>query len=147
MTVQNKVLVQGLSKLLADSYTVFLQTQNYHWNVTGPMFFGLHSMFEEQYTELFEAIDEIAERIRSLGAVAPGSMAEFSSLTSIQVGQATQAKDMIASLLASQEALIETSKEVMFLAEEVEDEVSVDLAIGRMTVHEKTAWMLRSLAA
>lgn len=147
MTVQNKALVQGLNKLLADSYTVFLQTQNYHWNVTGPMFFGLHSMFEEQYTELFEAIDEIAERIRSLGAVAPGSMAEFSSLTSVQVGQATQAQDMITSLLASQEALVETSKEVMSLAEEAGDEVSVDLAIGRMTVHEKTAWMLRSLAA
>lgn len=147
MSVQNKALAQSLSKLLADSYVVFLQTQNYHWNVTGPMFFGLHSMFEEQYTELFEAIDEVAERIRALGEVAPGSMAEFASLTCIKDNKATTAQEMIASLLASQEALVETAKAVMPLAEEAGDEVSLDLAIGRVAVHEKNAWMLRSLTA
>ena len=143
---QRKEIAKGLSKLLADSYTLYLITHNYHWNVTGSMFQTLHTMFETQYTELATAVDAIAERIRALGEFAPGSYAEFSALSSIkeETGH-PNARDMIANLVRAQEAVVKTARELIPLASEAKDEASVSLATDRIQLHEKTAWMLRSL--
>lgn len=144
---QRKEIATGLSKLLADTYTVYLMTHNFHWNVTGPMFQTLHLMFETQYNELALAVDLVAERIRSLGVFAPGTYKAFSKLTSIQEpdDQHLPAKDMIARLIEGQEAVIKTARAVFPLAEKAGDQASMDLLTQRMQLHEKTAWMLRSL--
>ncbi|AHF01804.1 MULTISPECIES: Dps family protein [Thiomicrospira] len=143
-----KDIAAGLSRLLADSYVLFLKTHNYHWNVTGPMFNSLHMMFEQQYTELFTAVDEIAERIRSLGEFAPGSFQRFNQLSQIQEEQDTPDADtMIRNLIAGQEAVVKTAREVVKIADAANDEPTLDLLTQRMQVHEKTAWMLRSLIA
>jgi len=139
-------IAQGLSKLLADSYTLYLKTHNFHWNVTGPMFNTLHLMFETQYTELALAVDLIAERIRALGYPAPGSYAEFVKLSSIKDAQGVpKAEDMIRELVAGQEAVVRTARAVFPAVESASDEPSADLLTQRMQVHEKNAWMLRSL--
>jgi starvation-inducible DNA-binding protein len=143
---KRKSIADGLSRLLADSYTLYLKTHNYHWNVTGPMFQTLHLMFETQYTELAIAVDDIAERIRSLGEKAPGSYIEFSKLSSIKeaVGD-VDAKTMIADLVKAQESVIKTARSIFAVAESANDEATADLLTQRITLHEKTAWMLRSL--
>ncbi|MDH3841376.1 MAG: DNA starvation/stationary phase protection protein [Chromatiales bacterium] len=139
-------IASGLSRLLADSYTLYLKTHNFHWNVTGPMFMTLHQMFEEQYSELALAVDEIAERIRALGHPAPGSYGEFQALTSIQDDAGTlDAQAMIAALVTAQETVARTAREVFPVVEAAADEPSADLLTQRMQVHEKNAWMLRSL--
>jgi starvation-inducible DNA-binding protein len=139
-------IAEGLSRLLADTYTLYLKTHNFHWNVTGPMFNSLHLMFETQYTELAVAVDEIAERIRALGVAAPGSYAKFSELTVLEEETGTpSAEDMIQQLVKDQEAVVRTARSVIPLAEKANDEPSADLLTQRMQVHEKTAWMLRSL--
>jgi starvation-inducible DNA-binding protein len=139
-------IAQGLSRLLADTYTLYLKTHNFHWNVTGPMFQTLHLMFEQQYNELALAVDLIAERIRALGFPAPGTYAEFSKLSSIKERSGVpKAEDMIRDLVAGQEAVVKTARSVFPLVEKVNDEPSADLLTQRMQVHEKTAWMLRSL--
>ena len=141
-----KEIVEGLSRLLADSYTLYLKTHNYHWNVKGPMFQTLHTMFETQYTELAIAVDDVAERIRSLGERAPGSYIVFSTLTSIQEDtDPPSAKQMIANLVTSHETLIRTARGVFPAADEAHDEATADLLTQRIQLHEKTAWMLRSL--
>ncbi len=141
-----KNIVSGLSKLLADTYTLYLQTHNFHWNVKGPMFQTLHLMFEQQYMELALAVDLIAERIRALGFPAPGTYAEFSELSSIkEIRGVPNAESMIATLIDGQEAVVRTAREVFPLVDEVHDEPTADLLTQRMQVHEKTAWMLRSL--
>ena len=141
-----EAIAVGLSHLLADSYTLYLKTHNYHWNVTGPMFRTLHLMFEEQYNELFTAVDEIAERIRSLGSQAPGSFAEFSQLSKVKDNEAVKdANDMVRSLIDAHETVIRTARELFPKAEEANDQVSLDILTQRLDVHEKTAWMLRSL--
>jgi starvation-inducible DNA-binding protein len=139
-------IAEGLSRLLADSYTLYLKTHNFHWNVTGPMFNTLHLMFETQYTELALAVDLIAERIRALGYPAPGSYAEFAKLSSIKDAQGVpKAEDMIRELVAGQEAVVRTARAVFPAVEQASDEPSADLLTQRMQVHEKNAWMLRSL--
>jgi starvation-inducible DNA-binding protein len=139
-------IAQGLSKLLADSYTLYLKTHNFHWNVTGPMFNTLHLMFETQYTELALAVDLIAERIRALGYPAPGTYTEFARLSSIKDAQGVpKAEDMIRELVAGQEAVVRTARAVFPAVEGASDEPSADLLTQRMQVHEKNAWMLRSL--
>lgn len=136
----------GLSRMLADSYTLYLQTHNFHWNVTGPLFNTLHLMFEQQYTELAAAVDEIAERIRALGFPAPGTFHDYSELTRIkEVPGVPSAEDMIRHLVTGQETVVRTAREVFPLAEKANDEPTADLLTQRMQVHEKTAWMLRSL--
>jgi starvation-inducible DNA-binding protein len=136
-----------LEKLLADTYTLYLKSQNYHWNVTGPMFRALHLMFEEHYVELRDAVDEIAERIRSLGYPAPGSFAEFAALTSIEEGEGTlPAMDMVRGLAAGHEATARTARTVVEKAEAAGDVATADLATVRIETHEKTAWMLRATA-
>ncbi len=139
-------IADGLSRLLADSYTLYLKTHNFHWNVTGPMFQTLHLMFEQQYTELATAVDEIAERIRALGYPAPGTYKAFSELTSIvETDGVPNAEDMIRQLVKGQETVARTAREVFPIAEAASDEPTADLLTQRMQVHEKTAWMLRSL--
>ncbi len=139
-------IAQGLSKLLADSYTLYLKTHNFHWNVTGPMFTSLHEMFEVHYTELATAVDEIAERIRALGFPAPGSYSQFAALTSIEEETTVpNASNMVEQLVVAHEAVVSTARSLFPLVEEAGDEVSADILTQRMTVHEKTAWMLRSL--
>lgn len=139
-------IAEGLSHLLADSYTLYLKTHNYHWNVTGPMFQTLHLMFEQQYTELALAVDLIAERIRALGIYAPGSYTHFKNLSRIQEEtEIPKAMTMIRNLTADQEILIQTARSVLPVAQEAGDEATVDMLIQRMQVHEKTAWMLRSM--
>jgi len=140
------VIAQGLCKFLADTYTLYLKTHNFHWNVTGPMFQTLHLMFELHYNELWTAVDLIAERIRALGVLAPGSYAEFSSLSSIKESKGhVKDKDMIRALVDGHEAVIRTARELFPVAESAKDQVTLDLLTQRMQVHEKTAWMLRSL--
>lgn len=141
-----KKVVEGLSKLLADTYTLYLKTHSFHWNVTGPMFQTLHLMFQTQYTEMWTNVDLIAERIRSLDAPAPGTYAQFSKLASIKetVGVPT-AQDMIKILLDGHEAVTRTARSVFPAAEKANDQPTMDLLTQRMEVHEKTAWMLRSL--
>ena len=139
-------ICEGLARLLADTYTLYLKTHNYHWNVTGPMFQTLHLMFEGQYTELALAVDLIAERIRALGAKAPGSYAEFSRLTSIAEDTGVKtAPEMIRDLVAGQEAVVRTARALFPVVDEANDEPTADLLTQRMQIHEKTAWMLRSL--
>ena len=139
-------IASHLSKLLADSYTLYLKTHNYHWNVTGPQFNALHSMFEEQYTELAAAVDEIAERIRALGITAPGSYSKFAELTSIEEGGSDEsAEEMIRQLVEGQESIVRTSRSIFPIVDDAHDEPTADLLTQRMQVHEKTAWMLRSL--
>ena len=140
-------VAEGLKKFLADSYTLYLKTHNFHWNITGPQFQTLHTMFEEQYTELWTAVDDIAERIRALGQHAPGSYAAFSKLTSLKETEMVPKSDeMVRQLAEDHEAVVRTAREVLHPAQKAEDEVTVGLLTDRMTVHEKTAWMLRSLA-
>lgn len=141
-----RAIAEGLGKLLADSYTLYLKTHNYHWNVTGPMFNTLHLMFEGQYTELALAVDVIAERIRALGYPAPGSYKAFARLTSIEEQTGVPAaEDMIRDLVAGQETVVRTARKLFPLVDRVGDEPTADLLTQRMQIHEKTAWMLRSL--
>lgn len=141
-----KEIAGGLSHMLADSYTLYLKTHNFHWNVTGPMFQTLHLMFETQYTELALAVDAIAERIRALGFPAPGTYAEFQELASIKEDLGVpSAEKMIDLLIQGQEAVVRTARAVFPIADRVNDEPTTDLLTQRMQVHEKTAWMLRSL--
>lgn len=145
---QRKAIAQGLSVLLADTYTLYLKTHNYHWNVTGPMFQTLHTLFETQYNELALAVDDIAERIRALGEFAPGSYKEYAKLTNIKEADGIPAaEEMIKDLVKGQEAIAKTARSIVPVADEASDEVTLDLLTQRMTVHEKTAWMLRSLVA
>ena len=139
-------IANGLSRLLADSYTLYLKTHNFHWNVTGPMFNTLHQMFEQQYLELATAVDEIAERIRALGVVAPGSYTQFAELSTVQEERSVpSAEEMIAQLVRDQETIVRTARDVFPLTEAAQDEPSADLLTQRMQIHEKTAWMLRSM--
>lgn len=143
-----RVIAEGLMRLLADSYALYLKTHNFHWNVTGPMFATLHTLFEEHYTELAVAIDEIAERIRALGFPAPGSFRQFAELTSIQEEtESPTAEEMVRQLTRGQEAVVRTARNVFPTASDANDESTVDLLTQRMQVHEKNAWMLRSLLA
>ena len=142
---QRKKIADGLAKVLADSYMLYLKTHNYHWNVTGQHFHSLHEQFEEQYTELAEAIDEIAERIRSLGFRSPGSFREFSELTSIEEDtDHPKAMEMVRRLALSNEALIRTVRQEVPACDEAGDEATLDLLTQRLDVHSKTAWMLRA---
>ena len=139
-------IAQGLSNLLADTYTLYLKTHHFHWNVTGPMFQTLHLMFEQQYTELALAVDLIAERIRALGFPAPGTYKEFASRSSISEEEGVpSAEDMIRKLVEGQEAVVRTARSIFPAVERSHDEPTADLLTQRMQVHEKTAWMLRSL--
>ena len=139
-------IVMGLSRLLADSYTLYLKTHNYHWNVTGPQFSTLHTLFETHYTELAIAVDEIAERIRALGHRAPGSYREFIELSSIEEDRdEPNARQMIERLVAGQEAVARTARSIAPITNAANDEPSADLLTQRMQIHEKNAWMLRSL--
>ena len=147
-TEQREQIAQGLSRLLADSYTLYLKTHNFHWNVTGPMFNTLHTMFEQQYTELALAVDGIAERIRALGVAAPGSYRQFSELTCIaEETGVPDAETMIRQLVEGQEAIVRTARSVFPHADAAHDEPTADLLTQRMQVHEKNAWMLRSMLA
>jgi len=139
-------IAEGLSVLLADTYTLYLQTHNFHWNVTGPMFQTLHLMFETQYNELALAVDLVAERIRALGFPAPGTYAEFSKLSSIsEVVGKPPADEMIRILVEGQDAVFSTPRKIFPLVDKASDEPTADLLTQRMQIHEKTAWMLRSL--
>ena len=141
-------IADGLSRLLADSYTLYLKTHNYHWNVVGPMFNTLHLMFETQYNELALAVDLIAERIRALGVRAPGSYREFAALSSIpEDDDAPDATEMIRRLVAGQETVARTARSIFPIADAASDEPTADLLTQRLQVHEKTAWMLRSMLA
>jgi starvation-inducible DNA-binding protein len=142
-----EVIAQGLSRLLADTYTLYLTTHNFHWNVTGPMFNTLHTMFMGQYTELWNAVDPVAERIRSLGHFAPGSYGQFGKLTSLPDVPATppKATEMIRILVEGNEAVARTARELFPLADAASDEPTADLLTQRLTVHEQNAWMLRAL--
>jgi starvation-inducible DNA-binding protein len=141
-----KEIAAGLSRLLADTYTLYLQTHNFHWNVTGPMFSTLHLMFETQYTELALAVDLIAERIRSLGVPAPGTYSEYAKLSSIaETAGVPKAEEMIALLVEGQEAVVRTARSIFPMVDEAHDEPTADLLTQRMQLHEKNAWMLRSL--
>jgi len=141
-----KKIAEGLSRLLADSYVVYLKTHNFHWNVTGPMFQTLHVLFMTQYTELWNALDLIAERIRALGYPAPGSYKRFVELSSIpEEDGVPKAKDMIRQLVSGQEAVARTARQVFAIVEKASDQPTADLLTQRMEVHEKNAWMLRSL--
>ena len=145
---QRKAISDGLSRLLADEYTLYLKTHNFHWNVTGPLFNTLHTMFEGHYTEAAAAVDEIAERIRALGVAAPGTYKQFAALSSIEEEDGVpSAEDMIRQLVVGHETVVRTAREVFPLAEEASDEPSADLLTQRMQLHEKTAWMLRSMLA
>lgn len=139
-------IADGLKKLLADSYTLYLQTHNFHWNVTGPQFRELHLMFEEHYTELAVAVDDIAERIRTLDVIAPGTYKEFAQLSSVkEVDGIPSGRDMVDILTRGHEQVIKTCRDVVKLAQTADDESTAALASDRMRIHEKTAWMLRVL--
>ena len=141
-------IAEGLSRLLADTYTLYLKTHNFHWNVTGPMFNTLHLMFEGQYTELALAVDSIAERIRALGFPAPGTYSTYAKLSSIKEEPGVPAaEEMIKQLVEGQEAVVRTARSLFPLLDKVSDEPTADLLTQRMQAHEKTAWMLRSLLA
>ena len=142
-----QAIADGLSKLLADTYTLYLTTHNFHWNVTGPMFNTLHLMFMGQYTELWNAVDPIAERIRSLGHFAPGSYQQFSELTSLPDAPTSPPKaiDMIKTLVKGHEAVARTARGILNTADDANDQPTADLLTQRLDIHEKTAWMLRSL--
>lgn len=140
-------IAQGLSRLLAETYTLYLTTHNFHWNVTGRMFNTLHTMFMDQYTEMWNAVDPIAERIRALGFHAPGSYAEFAKLSTLPDAPAKppKAMEMVEILAKGHEALARTAREVFPVVDEADDQPSADVLTQRMDVHEKTAWMLRAL--
>ena len=141
-----KEIVKGLSHFLADTYTLYLKTHFFHWNVTGPMFQTLHLMFEGQYTELWTSVDTIAERIRALGSIAPGSYKDFSQLTTIPETEGVPtAEKMIQELVSGNEAVCRTARALIPAAEEANDEATMDLLTQRLQIHEKTAWMLRSM--
>jgi len=141
-----KAIADGLSRLLADTYTLHLKTHNFHWNVTGPMFQTLHLMFETQYNELALAVDQIAERIRALGYPAPGTYADYVKLSSIkETAGVPKAEKMIALLVEGQEAVARTARSVFPVVDKANDEPTADLLTQRMQIHEKNAWMLRSL--
>ncbi|MDJ0831873.1 MAG: Dps family protein [Gammaproteobacteria bacterium] len=138
-------IAEGLKRLLADSYTLYLQTHNFHWNVTGPQFRELHLMFEEHYTELAVAVDDIAERIRTLDVAAPGTYQEFARLSSIdEVEGVPSAEAMVDRLTRGHEQVVRTSRDVLKLAQDADDESTAALVSDRMRIHEKTAWMLRA---
>lgn len=140
-------VAEGLKRLLADSYTLYLQTHNFHWNVSGPRFRDLHLMFEEHYTELATAVDDIAERIRTLGVAAPGTYKAFAELSSIdEVEGVPEAQEMVRILNHSHEQVVLTCRDVLKLAEDADDESTTALVGDRMTIHEKTVWMLRMMA-
>ncbi|MGD8748841.1 MAG: Dps family protein [Balneolaceae bacterium] len=142
---QRKATANALSKVLADSYMLYLKTHNYHWNVTGELFHSLHEQFEEQYNELATAVDEIAERIRALGYRAPGTFSEFNDLTSInEEVEEPEALEMVRRLALGNEQVLRTAREALEPAKAAEDEATVDLLTQRLHVHSKTAWMLRS---
>ena len=145
-TKDRAAIAKGLSRLLADTYVVYLKTHNFHWNVEGPMFQTLHQMFMEQYTETWNAIDLVAERIRSLGHYAPGTYKEYLELARVKEtpGQ-PRAEQMVRLLIEGQEAIVRTAREVLPIAEQADDQPTLDLLTQRMQVHEKNAWMLRSL--
>lgn len=139
-------IVDGLSRLLADTYTLYLKTHNFHWNVTGPMFNTLHQMFEVHYNELALAVDLIAERIRALGAKAPGSYKDFAALSTVPEAQGNESADeMVRLLVLDHETVVRTARQVFPAADEAHDEATADLLTQRLQLHEKTAWMLRSL--
>jgi starvation-inducible DNA-binding protein len=141
----NEHVVEALSKLLADTYTLYLKTHNYHWNVTGPMFNTLHTLFETEYTEYALAVDEIAERIRAIGARAPGSYTEFAELASVKEDRGSPpAMEMISNLVADQEATVASARKIVEVAEAAGDQATADLGVRRIETHEKNAWMLRS---
>ena len=143
-----ETIAAGLSRLLADSYTLYIKTHNYHWNVTGPQFNTLHLMFEGQYAELAAAVDEIAERIRALGVRAPGSYREYAELTAVEEGDGEEsAEEMIRQLAIGQETVVRTAREAFPAADAANDEPTADLLTQRMQIHEKNAWMLRSMLA
>ena len=143
---QREEIAAGLSRLLADTYLLYLKTHAFHWNVTGPMFATLHALFEQQYTELAAAVDEVAERIRALGPFAPGSYSQLAELASIGEERGVpRAGEMIRQLVLDNEAVTRTARQVLPLAQAAGDEATVDLLVGRLRVHEKTAWMLRAL--
>ncbi len=145
-TAARKAIADGLSHLLADTYSLYLKTHNFHWNVTGPMFNTLHLMFETQYTELALAVDLIAERIRALGFPAPGTYSEYAKLTSIPepVG-VPKAMEMLQQLVEGQESVVRTARSIFPIVDEAHDEPTADLLTQRMQLHEKNAWMLRSM--
>ncbi len=144
-TAGGKAVVDSAAKLLADSYTLYLKTHNYHWNVTGPMFTTLHTLFETQYTELALAVDEIAERIRALGAIAPGSYTEFAKLSNVkEAKRVPKALDMIRELANDSDTVAKTAEALVAAAQGAGDEASADLGIRRIQVAQKNAWMLRS---
>jgi starvation-inducible DNA-binding protein len=139
-------IAAGLSKLLADTYTLYLKTHNFHWNVTGPMFQTLHLMFEQQYNELALAVDQIAERIRALDFPAPGTYKDYAALASIKETQGVpKATEMIKLLVEGQEAVVRTARSIFPVVERTNDQPTADLLTQRMQIHEKTAWMLRSM--
>lgn len=139
-------IAEGLSRLLADTYSLYLKTHNYHWNVTGPMFNTLHLMFEQQYNELWMAVDLIAERIRSLGEFAPGSYTAFAELSTIpEATGVPSAEEMLADLVSGHEAVTRTARSVFPVADAANDESTADVITQRLQIHEKTAWMLRSM--
>lgn len=146
--MSNKPVVEALKHVLADSYVLYLKTQNYHWNVTGPQFRSLHLMFEEQYTDLASAIDEIAETIRALGEKAPGTFDAYSKLSHIKAGnENADAATMVKELAQDQAAISKSLQTMLEAAEKAEDEATVDLAVQRLAVHRKNKWMLESTAA
>jgi starvation-inducible DNA-binding protein len=141
----NEQVVEALSRLLADTYTLYLKTHNYHWNVTGPMFSTLHTLFETEYTEYALPVDEIAERIRAIGARAPGSYTEFAELASVKEDRGSPpAMEMISNLVADQEATVASARKLVEVAEAAGDQATADLGVRRIETHEKNAWMLRS---
>jgi starvation-inducible DNA-binding protein len=143
-----EAIAKNLSKLLADTYSLYLKTHNFHWNITGPMFNTLHLMFETQYNELWNAVDPVAERIRALGYPAPGSYSEFAKLSSIPESKGVpEAMDMVRELVAGHEAVTRTARALFPDVDKAADEPTADLLTQRMDIHEKTAWMLRSLLA
>ncbi len=141
-----KKIVEGLARMQADTYTLYLKTHNFHWNVTGPMFQTLHLMFQTQYNEIWLAVDVIAERIRALGFPAPGSYKEFAELTEIKDSKGVpNAREMIRQLVDGQETVVRTARSILPIAEAAGDQPTADVLTQRMTVHEQNAWMLRSL--
>ncbi|WP_322089402.1 Dps family protein [Burkholderia sp. BCC1999] len=143
-----KKIADGLSRLLADTFSLYLKTHNFHWNVTGPMFNTLHLMFEAQYNELWLAVDSVAERIRTLGVVAPGTFADFAKLSSVPEAKGVPAaEEMIRQLVEGHETVVRTARDIFPIADAASDEPTADLLTQRLQTHEKTAWMLRSLLA
>lgn len=145
--MNNPKLIELLSKFLASAYTLYLKTQNYHWNVTGPLFQTMHLMFEGQYNQLALQVDEIAERIRALGAVAPGSYSQFIKLTTIKEAphDVPKAMEMVKDLETGHESLAKQAHEIIEIADSLHDDVTSDMCVSQKGVHEKTAWMLRSV--